>query len=514
MSNKLIIKNSFYLYIRLVVSMIAGVFTSRFVLMALGASDYGLYNVVGGVVSLMAFVNTIMITTTYRFIAYEEGKPNGDSNKIFNISLSIHLLLSILFVILALTVGLYYIYHYLKIPEGKLNDAVFTFIFSILNTVCIIIGTPFQGLLVAKEKFSITVPIEISTKILTLLLSILLIYLPGNHLRYYVIFITIIHALNPIMYIAYCLKTYFNTVKWHLCRDWEKYKEMLGFTGWNSIEVAAIVGENQGSAIIINRFFGTILNASFGIANQVNSIVRSFAQSLGQAIIPQITKSYSAGDHKRASKLVIISSKFSFFLMAIPMLPILLETDFILNSWLKEVPEYTITFVQAMLIKSIIATSQFGIGPLINASGKIALFKIINSGITLLCLPLAYIAYKMGHPPYIISYIYLFTAFLTFITNQILLKVILNYDAIEFLKRSTFKILLVCLTVTPLFIIKNAFSYGLLRFIIISIISEIVLFASIYLLGMDNSERQTIKGYASQGIHKLQMNHSFSPTEP
>jgi len=281
--------------------------------MALGASDYGLYNVVGGVVSLMAFVNTIMITTTYRFIAYEEGKPNGDSNKIFNISLSIHLLLSILFVILALTVGLYYIYHYLKIPEGKLNDAVFTFIFSILNTVCIIIGTPFQGLLVAKEKFSITVPIEISTKILTLLLSILLIYLPGNHLRYYVIFITIIHALNPIMYIAYCLKTYFNTVKWHLCRDWEKYKEMLGFTGWNSIEVAAIVGENQGSAIIINRFFGTILNASFGIANQVNSIVRSFAQSLGQAIIPQITKSYSAGDHKRASKLVIISSKFSFF---------------------------------------------------------------------------------------------------------------------------------------------------------------------------------------------------------
>jgi len=289
---------------------------------------------------------------------------------------------------------------------------------------------------------------------------------------------------------------------------------MLGFTGWNSIEVAAIVGENQGSAIIINRFFGTILNASFGIANQVNSIVRSFAQSLGQAIIPQITKSYSAGDHKRASKLVIISSKFSFFLMAIPMLPILLETDFILNSWLKEVPEYTITFVQAMLIKSIIATSQFGIGPLIHASGKIALFKIINSGITLLCLPLAYIAYKMGHPPYIISYIYLFTAFLTFITNQILLKVILNYDAIEFLKRSTFKILLVCLTVTPLFIIKNAFSYGLLRFIIISIISEIVLFASIYFLGMDNSERQTIKGYASQGIHKLQMHHSFSPTEP
>jgi len=492
--------------------MVAGVFTSRFVLMALGASDYGLYNVVGGVVSLMAFVNTIMITTTYRFIAFEEGKPDGNVNNIFNISLSIHLLLCIIFLILSLTIGLFYIYNYLNVPEGKLNDAVFTFLFSILNTICIIIGTPFQGLLVAKEKFSITVPIEISTKILTLLLSIALIYLPYNHLRLYVIFITIIHSLNPALYIFYCFRKYFDEVKWKFSKDWKKYKEMLGFTGWNSIEVAAIVGENQGSAIIINRFFGTILNASFGIANQVNSIIRSFAQSLGQAVVPQITKNYSSGDYKRASDLVILASKYSFFLMAIPMLPILLETDFILNIWLKEVPEYTKIFVQAMLLRSIIFTSEYGIGPFIHASGNIKLFKITLSSITLLGLPVSYFAFKAGYPPYIISYIYLLTAILTLVTDLILLKVILNYDVIEFLKESTFKILLVCLTVTPLFIIKNAFSYGLLRFIIISIISEIVLFVSIFFLGMGKVERQAIKGYIYQGIHKLKAIHAFKPT--
>jgi len=287
---------------------------------------------------------------------------------------------------------------------------------------------------------------------------------------------------------------------------------MLGFTGWNSIEVAAIVGENQGSAIIINRFFGTILNASFGIANQVNSIIRSFAQSLGQAVVPQITKNYSSGDYKRASDLVILASKYSFFLMAIPMLPILLETDFILNIWLKEVPEYTKIFVQAMLLRSIIFTSEYGIGPFIHASGNIKLFKITLSSITLLGLPVSYFAFKAGYPPYIISYIYLLTAILTLVTDLILLKVILNYDVIEFLKESTFKILLVCLTVTPLFIIKNAFSYGLLRFIIISIISEIVLFVSIFFLGMGKVERQAIKGYIYQGIHKLKAIHAFKPT--
>lgn len=483
--------------------MVTGIFTSRFVLMALGASDYGLYNVVGGVVSLMAFVNTIMITTTYRYIAFEEGKSDGNTNNIFNISLSIHLLLCIIFLVLALTIGLFYIYHYLKVPEGKLNDAVFTFLFSIFNTICIIIGTPFQGLLVAKEKFSVTVPIEISTKILTLLLAIALIYLPYNHLRLYVIFLTIIHSLNPLLYIVYCFKKYYDTVKWKFSKDWEKYKEMLGFTGWNSIEVAAIVGENQGSAIIINRFFGTILNASFGIANQVNSIIRSFARCLGQAVVPQITKSYSSGDQKRASNLVILSSKYSFFLMALPMLPILLETDFILHIWLKEVPKYTNIFVQAMLIRSIISIIDYAIGPYIEATGKIKFFKITSSSFTLLCIPCAYFAFKGGSPPYIIIYIYFFSAIVTLIINIIFMKIILNYNIFEFLKKSILRIILVCLSITPFFIIINLFSSGFLRFVIFSIISEIVLVISIYYLGMDYIERKSIKNYINKAKGKL-----------
>jgi O-antigen/teichoic acid export membrane protein len=278
---------------------------------------------------------------------------------------------------------------------------------------------------------------------------------------------------------------------------------MFNFTGWNTIEVAAHMGEYQGSTIIINRFFSTVLNASFGVANQLSSMVKMFASGLGQAVVPQITKNYSAGDHKRSSQLVILASKFSFFLMAIPILPILLEADFILDVWLTEVPQYTSIFVKAMLIRSIIGTSQYGIVHLVNASGNIKLFKILSSGIMLLSLPLAYLAFRLGYPPYTISYIYILSAIVTFVTNQILLKTILNYDSIEFLTKSTVKILLVCSLQIPFFIAIRVFNPGFVRFLTFSLLSELVLFGSIYFIGMNRQERQSIIGYIKLGYAKL-----------
>ena len=503
MSNRLIVKNSIMLYIRLIVTLFVGLLTSRYVLIALGASDFGLYNVVGGIVTMMAFVNTVMVTTTYRYIAYELGKPDGNINKIFNISLSIHLVISIIVIIASLTIGLYYIYNYLIVPEGKLSDAVFTFLFSMFNMICVIIGTPYQGLLVAKEKFAVTVPIEISTKLLNLGLVILLMYLPGNHLRIYVVFMTIVHMLNPILYILYCIKKYWQEVKWNFQKEWKIYKEMFSFSGYTMIGAAACVGESQGSAIIINRFFGTILNASFGIANRVNSMVQMFAQGLSQAIVPQITKSYSSGDHNRSSQLVMLSSKFSFFLIMIPLLPILLETDFILNIWLKEVPDFTTIFVQIMLIKSIITSLNSGIPSIIQASGKIKWFQLISSTILLLCLPLAYFAYTLGYPPHFISVIYLFTSLLTFITTLILLKVIINYDILEFIKKVVIKANIITIIISPLFAIQFIVPEGALRFFCISLLAEVVLFVSIYFIGLEKDERIGINKYISLAKNKI-----------
>lgn len=503
MSNKRIVKNSIYLYIRLIVTMFVGIFTSRFVLSALGVSDYGLYNVVGGVVSLMAFVNTMLVTTSYRFIAYEQGKPDGDVNRVFNVSFTLHIIAGLVIILLAATVGTYYIGNYLVVEDGKMADAYFVFFFSVINVLAQIVSTPFRGLLVANEKFAVTVPIEIGTKLAVLGIAILLNYIPSNHLRVYVVLITIAHYLNPIGYVVYCFKNFYSTVRWKFQRGIEHYKAMFSFTGWNMIEVSAIMGEHQGSNMIINRFFGTLLNASFGVANQLNSMVKMFSQGLGQAVVPQITKSYSAGDHKRTSQLVILASKFSFFLMAIPMLPILLEADFILGIWLKEVPEYTSVFVKAMLIRSIIGTSLYGIAQLIDATGNIKWFKIFSSGITLLVLPIAYFLYRADYPAYTISYVFIFSALLGFFARMILLKTIVHYNVREFLVGSTLKIILVSAAQIPVFLAVRFFQPGFLRFIGISITSELILFGSILFIGMNKEERNSILRYAREGLSRF-----------
>lgn len=500
MSNKRIVKNSIFLYVRLVVTMFVGILTSRYVLGALGASDYGLYSVVGGIVGMMAFINTIMVTSTYRFIAYEQGKPDGDVNSVFNVSLSLHIAAGAIVLLLAGTAGVFYISNYLVIEPGKLGDAYFVFVFSVVNVIVHILGTPFQGLLVANEKFAITVPIEIFTKVLVLAVAIVLNFIPYNHLRIYAVLITIVHSLNPLAYAIYCLKTTPSTVKWRFQRSKQQYSAMLKFTGWNMIEVSALMGEHQGSAIVINRFFGTLLNASFGVSRQVNSIVRMFARSLSQAIVPQITKSYSSGDTDRSFRLVVLSSKYSYFLMLIPMLPIMVETDFILNLWLKEVPQFTKIFIQGMLLKSLISTSQSGLAQLIDATGNIKYFKIAISGVTLLPLPLAIIAYNLGYPPYTISYIYLATAAINFVVTQTLLSVIIKFKTREFLRRSTLPILIVSISMLPLLFIQRLLPYGFLRFGFSLIFSEILLLLSIAFLGMEKLERRSVYRYATQTV--------------
>lgn len=504
MSNKLIIKNSMILYFRLLVTLVVGVITSRFVLQALGASDYGLYNVVGGVVSMMAFINTVMVSTTYRYLAFEQGRKDGNVNKIFNISLSIHIALSIVVIMLSLTIGLYYIYNHLVLPDGRLNDALFAFSLSMLNIVFVIIGTPYQGLLVARENFIVTAPIEVFSKILQLILVLILINLPGNHFRIYVVFITLVHIVRPAMYIAYCLRNYFDDVKWRISREWSKYKEMVGFSGYIMIGAAASVGEHQGSAIIINRFFGTILNASFGIANQLNSLILMFSQSLGQAIIPQITKSYSSGDHKRSSKLVMQSSKFSFFLVMIPLVPVLLEIDYILSIWLTEVPQYTSAFVQIMLIKTIIASLMSGIPTIIHASGRIKWFQLTSSVAVLMCLPIAYLLYSLGYPPHSISAVFLFTSILTFAITLSLLKIIVMYDVMLFLKSVVIPAISVSLIVfLPLILIKTYMASGIWRFIALGFASEVLLISSFYMIALSSDEKSGILKYLRLSFAKI-----------
>jgi O-antigen/teichoic acid export membrane protein len=501
--NKMIVKNSLILYIRLFLTSIIGLISVRYILLALGASDYGLYSVVGGIVFMMAFLNNVMISATYRFIAFELGKGDtGEVNKVFNISLIIHLSLVVLTILLAETMGVFYIKNYLNIAEGKIGDALFVFRFSILSAVFSIFSVPYQGLITAKEKFIVTASVEVIRSILALCVVFLVLIYSGNRLRLYALMIALISVIPPIIYFLYTKFKYARFIKWNFQYGKGKYKEMIDFSIWILFGALAAAAEIQVSVIIINLFFGTVINAAFAIATQVNNIVKLFAQSLNKAVIPQITKNYSRGNTQRYMQLVIYSSKYSFFLIMILSVPILLETKYLLNLFLKEVPNYTITFVQIMVINAMIHVMNAGIPAAIQATGKIKYFQIIISTLKLLALPIGYFLFKSGHEPYFMPLAFTMVSIISLIIEQILLKLLFQFNVKEFFLKAYWKMILVTLPVLPMFLIIPFFDEGFYRFIAFSTFSVICLLILIYMVGMETMEKTIIRTQIKQIIFK------------
>lgn len=491
--NTKIVKNSGILFVRLLITSIVSLISTRLVLQALGASDFGLYMVVGGIVVMTAFLNTVMITTTYRYISFELGKGNSAGvNQIFNISLVIHIILALLLILFAETLGRFYIQHYLNISFDRADDAMFVFRFSVLGTFFSIISIPFLGLITAQEKFSIRASIEIIRSLLRLGAVIIILNYLGNRLRLYSVLMMIVMMIPPILFFLYSCKKYPSIIRWNFQNNWNKYKEMIGFSGWILLGAGASVGKIQGAALIINLFFGTILNASFGIANRVNSIILTFSRNLGKAAVPQIIKSYSSGNSERTIQLGYYIPKYSFFLMLLPALPILLETDFILKLWLKEVPQYTSVFIKLMLINALIEIMHTGIPAVVQATGKIKWYQIILSTISLLSLPAAYILFTLGYPPYSILVTYIVSSIVMIVVQLFLLKRLINFNVKEFIKKSYLKIFYVAIFVSPLFFIRNLYQESTTSFILSSMLAVIWVLAAVYVVGIEKKEKATI----------------------
>lgn len=491
--NLLIAKNSGILFFRLIFTSGIGLFTSRFIIRSLGASDFGLYSVVGGVVIMMAFLNTVMTSTTYRYIAFEMGRGDKEGvNKVFNISLTIHLFLALIVLLLTETVGVYYVQNVLNVEAGKISDAVFVLRFSTYATLFSIVSLPFQGLITAQEKFIVRATIEIIRSVLGLLIAVAIVYYLGNKLRLYAFLLALVSIVPASLFIIYCKRKYTDIVKWNFQRDKVKYREMISFSGWIMIGAAAGVGKTSGSALIINAFFGTLLNAAYGIANQVNGIVLAFSQTLGQAAIPQITKSYSSGDSNRTLYLASYISKYTIFLILLPALPVLLETKFLLTLWLGELPPYTVLFCQLIIVNALINGLGSGLPAVVQATGKIKYFQIVLSTTSLLSLPLSFLLFKIGYPPSSIVLAFISTSVVNVVVWQILLKKIINFDIRFYLKTAYLRIFYVVCLLAPLFIVPHFISFGLFRFVFISLLAESLAILIIYLVGFDKKEKKVI----------------------
>ncbi len=502
--NSRIAKNSGILYARLIITSALGLFSSRIVLQSLGSPDFGLYNVVGGIVVMINLFNIAMISTSFRFIAFEIGKGNVSGvNKVFNVSLIIHACLALVVVLLAETLGSYYIHQFLNVPADRIPDAMFVFRLSVLATVFSIVSVPFQGLITAQEKFFVRSLIEIIQVVLRLAAAIMLIYYGANRLRLYSVLTAVAIAVTSILYIAYCRRKYTSIVLWHFQTDKAKYREMIGFSGWIIVGAAGYIGKVQGAALIINFFFGTILNATFALANQVNHFVLLFSRNLGQAAVPQITKSYSSGNLDRTMQLVCYMPKYTFFLMLLPALPILLETEYLLDLWLDKVPEHTILFCQLMILGALIDCLSTGIQAAVEATGKIKYFHICRSVILLSGLPASYMLFKCNYPPYAILVVYIITSVVIVIVNQLLLKTLIHLDIKRLYRTSYLNILYVTVCVSPFYLIKTLFDQGLYRFIFLSFAALIWSAFVICLVGIDRNERLAVKSGIIQVYHRL-----------
>lgn len=439
--NKKIAFNSIIIYVRLCVVSLISIILSRVVLDALGASDYGLYNVVGGIVLLLNVVNSSMTSTTYRYLAFEIGKKeNGNPNKIYNTSFLIHIGFAAAILLIGEPIGEWYILNYLNVSPESIPDAQFVFRLSILAAAANTIFVPNQGLLVAYEKFTATAMIDIVSNLLKLGLILLFIYSDTNRIRLYGVIMLAYTLFNCLSYYLYCRRNHCDVIRFHLNKDKALYKEMVSFSGWTMFGAFANVGKSQGCAIIINFFFGTLVNAAYAIAHQVETFIMMFARSLGSAAVPQTTKSFSAGDIQRSITLTSHISKYTFILMALISFPVMLEIDFLLGLWLKEVPEGASIFCRLIILGNLLGCLGEGIPNLINACGKIKAYQVVVHTVLISGLPISFILYKMGYNPYTISVVYCAINFLNSFVKLSMLRRVVEFDVWSFMKISHMRI--------------------------------------------------------------------------
>lgn len=492
--NKKIAFNSVILFVRLCIVSVISLISARFVLQALGASDYGLYNVVGGIVALLNVVNTAMVTTSFRYIAFELGKgEKGNPNKVFNSSLAIHVVFGLLILLVGLPVGEWYVSNYLNVPAESISDAHFVLRVSVFTTMVSTMLVPYQGLLVAFEKFYVSAVIDILTQSLKLAAIFALVYYVGNRLRMYSLIMMGYILVSSALFLIYSYRHHRATCRLRVNTDIKLYKEMFSFTGWILFGACSSIGKTQGSAMIINYFFGTVVNAAFAVANQVENFILMFSRMLNQSAVPQITKNFSGGNKDRSVKLASYISKYTYILMTLIAFPVIMEMDFILTIWLKEVPEGSTEFCQLMILGGLIGCMGEGIPALTQASGKIKYFQLIMSSISLMGLPIAFALYKYSSvPPYTILVVYIGISLLCAGIRLILLKRILNINIRYFITTSYSRMLYISIPLVITYMLYDSSSFTTGQHLLALVCLEVFLVLDIVILGIEKNEWKII----------------------
>ena len=503
-NNKLIAKNTMLLYIRMLIMMAVGLFTSRIVLGALGASDYGILNVVGGIVFMAAFLNAGLSQATQRFISYELG--TGDTKRLANVFSNaqiVHVIIALIVLLLSETMGVWFVNNCLNISPNRMVAANWVFQFSIFSYLITIISVPYNSVIVAHEHMNAFAYISIFEVAFKLLVAYCLVLFETDKLILYSFLLFSVSLIIRLCYGLYC-KHNFEECNTRFSIDKSLLKEMGSFAGWSMLGNLGFIGRDQGANVILNIFSGTTLNAARGIALQVSSLVNQFSANFTTAMNPQITKLYAAGDLRKCSTLVYEGSKFSFFLLSAIAIPVIINSDYLLTLWLGDVPPFTSQFLILSLIVSALYCLTQTVTVAIQATKRMRTFQL-GICLLLLCeLPFVWLILALGSPPYYIIMPQIVTSIIGILFRFYLLKKYVHYFqwsryVFDVLLRSVFVISCsLCLA----FVIKSEFPDCFSGFVYTTLYSIIITFVLIYLLGLNKSERNAINRNLSKFIHR------------
>lgn len=489
-NNKRIAKNTLVLYVRMFLMMAISLYTSRVVLRTLGVEDFGIYNVVGGIVSMMGVINGAMSVSTTRFLTFELGK--GDMTRlkqIFTMCVNIYSLLALILFILSETIGIWFLNTQLVISNDRMVAANWVFQFSILSTIFSLLSNPYNAVIISREKMNIYAYISLIDVILKLAIVYLLLVVPYDKLIVYGFMLMILHVLNTSIYFIYCNKKYQES-RYSFCWETPLFKQLLAYTGWNLFGSLSGLAKGQGLNILLNMFFNPSVNAARGIAYQVNANVSHFFTNFYTAVRPQITKYYAQNDLNNMFKLVFRSSKMAFFLILLISLPLIIEAPYIIQLWLGQLPDYVVPFMRLILVITAVDAMANPLMTTAHATGKIALYQSLVGTMTILNVPISYLFLYLGYGPVIVFEISLVIAVINLFLRLWIVKRLVNFPVFGYIRKVFFN----CLLVTALSLIAPVIVYklvaddltGVLIVCSLAVLSTIV---ATYYVGLDKNER-------------------------
>ena len=489
--NKIIAVNTMLLTVRMVFVMAIGLYSTRIVLQVLGASDYGIYNVVGGFVSMFAFINTSMSNGIQRFYNFALGENDGRSlSKVFSTAVRIQVIIAFAILFLIETVGIWYLKEKMVIPIERQEAALYCFQFSTMTMFISVFQLPYIALVMARERMNFYAIVSIIDAVLKLIIVVVLPYIAVDQLIIYGFLLMLISVVDFFLYFIYVKREFPNDVIL-VKSDKVLFKEMISFSGWNCFGSFGVVMCNQGLNLILNFFFGTVVNAARGIAFQVAGACKSFVFNITTASRPQMTQSYAEGNVNRSISIMESMSKMCFVSLFVLALPIVIELDFILEIWLGDsIPNYTKIFTMLVVAESLISVFNPPISFMVHATGKMKRYQLITTCVSLTSLPIAFVFLKFGMEPYSVFAVSIFFTILCQIVSVLILRSLISFPIRKYFNHVVLPMIYVVIASVLLpYIFHRLLQEGWWRLIVVSVASCISLLVSSYLLGLNTSER-------------------------